>query len=123
MDANHRLASAVCKHSRALGCLLLLALAPAGCKDRPQGAQGAQGAGVASAAAASSAPTVVACYQGCIDLNRGKPVDPAELHKNCEHKCVRICSKACAVPQTQTPYEQAMEACGKQCKEQLDKGR
>lgn len=73
----------------------------------------------ASAAAASSVPLVRQCYQGCLDLNKGKPVDQEEVKTNCAHKCTRICSKACAVPRKETPYEQAMEECGRQCKEQL----
>jgi len=99
---------------------LALALAPlvsVGCRGRsaPAGAAASASAPVASA----SVPLVVQCYQGCLDLNKGKPVDQEEVKKNCAYKCARICSKACAVPRQDVPYEKAMEECGVQCKQQL----
>ena len=118
MGSYDRIPGPSCKRQAPPWLALLLALgaAAAGCRReaRPE-----KSGAAASAVATSSAPLVVQCYKGCLDLNEGKPVDQAELKKNCAHKCTRICSKACAVPRKDTPYEQAMEECGRQCKEQL----
>jgi hypothetical protein len=121
---------------RAARLALLLALLPAACgrgSEPPAGQRGASpGASVSaarvsasvsaasvSAAAVSSLPLVRQCYDGCMESSQGKPIEPDELKKNCSHKCVRICSKACAVPRPELPYEQAMEECGRQCQHQL----
>lgn len=111
---------------RAARLALLLALLPAACGrggEPPAGQRGASpGASVSagvSAAAVSSLPLVRQCYDGCMESSQGKPIEPDELEKNCSHKCVRICSKACAVPRPELPYEQAMEECGRQCQHQL----
>ncbi|MCU0657760.1 MAG: hypothetical protein MUF64_21605 [Polyangiaceae bacterium] len=114
MTSYHRIPGASCKRQAPLALLLLLALA--GCKR--EGAPGSERV-VASSSPINSAPIVRQCYQGCLDINKGKPVDPQELSKNCAHKCTRICAKACAVPRKDLPYEQAMEECSRTCKEQL----
>lgn len=107
---------------RAARLALLLALLPAACRPGSEraGQSGAPAsASVSASAAASSLPLVRQCYDGCMELGQGKPIEPDELKKNCSHKCVRICSKACAVPQPELPYEQAMEECGRRCQHQL----
>lgn len=105
--------------SRACVAALCLGLLAPGCK---RGREGSAAAATSAAPAAvnPAQPVVQQCYQGCLDINQGKPVDRAELEKNCAHKCVRICSKACAMPRKDIPYKQALSECALTCQGQLD---
>lgn len=105
--------------SRACVAALCLGLLAPDCK---RGREGSAAAATTSASpvAVDPRPVVQQCYQGCLDINQGKPVDRAELRKNCAHKCVRICSKACAMPRKDIPYKQALSDCALTCQGQLD---
>lgn len=101
--------------------LLAALLAAAGGCGRRSG--GASAAASASASVQVARPTVVLCYEGCLDLNKGRTDEQAELPRNCAHKCSRICAKGCAAERTSDrlgdEYKSALAACSVECNKVL----
>lgn len=102
----------------ALALLLAPALALLACSKRSAPEATAASAATLASAPPSSLP-VIGCYDGCMDLNKGKPIDQAALSKNCATKCVRVCSKSCASFHPYAPREQTLAECKSQCEAAL----